>query len=80
MSKIENINGIMTYVDYVSTEKKSGYDRDKASAFWARGIDWCVRKVGNKWALLDCFGNFPLFKTKKAAYEMATAFVLMPKE
>lgn len=43
--------------------------------FWIRGIDWCVMKVGKKWALLDCFGEFPLFATKKAAYEAADKFI-----
>lgn len=51
-------------------------NRQMAINNWTRGIDWCVRKVGKKWALLDCFGNFPLFKTKKEAYEYATRFVL----
>jgi hypothetical protein len=50
-----------------------------AQNFWERGSDWCVRKVGKKWALLDCFGNFPLFKTKKEAYEMATNFILLER-
>ncbi len=55
-------------------------DVQKATNFWCRGIDWCVCKVGKKWALLDCFGNFPLFTTKKAAYEAATAFVMLKSE
>lgn len=34
---------------------------------WSRGIDWNVEKIGRKWNIH--FGGFPLFKTKKAAYE-----------
>ena len=52
----------------------------QAINFWMRGIDWCVAKCGKKWVLLDCFGNFPLFNTKKAAYEAATAFVMLKQE
>jgi hypothetical protein len=43
---------------------------------WARGIDWVVSKVGRRWALSESFGNFPLFKTKSAAYEAASNLIL----
>ncbi len=59
---------------------KKACDRQMATNLWMRGIDWCVRKVGKRWALVDCFGNFPLFNTKKAAYETATAFVMLGTE
>lgn len=50
--------------------------RRDARELWARGIDWCVFKIGRKWRCADCFG-FPVhFTTKKAAYDAATAFVL----
>ena len=55
----------------------TGYNRDKAATLWTRGSDYCVKKIGKKWALMDCFGNFPLFPTKKAACKAADAFVLL---
>ena len=55
-------------------------DIEKAKIFWAHGIDWCVMKVGKKWRLMDCFGNFPLFNTKKSAYEAAESFIFCPRE
>ena len=51
-----------------------------AENFWMRGVDYCVRKCGKKWSLVDCFGNFPLFNTKKAAYEAATAYIMLKAE
>lgn len=61
----------------VKGDKMSKRNVEKAKMFWIRGIDWCVVKCGKNWRLLDCFGDFPLFKTKKAAYESATAFCLL---
>ena len=52
----------------------------QATNRWTQGIDYCVFKLGKHWRLADCFGNFPLFKTKKAAYEAATAFVMLHAE
>lgn len=44
---------------------------------WARGQDWFIVKAGKRgWMLAPCFGNFPIFKTKKAAYEAGTNLVL----
>lgn len=43
---------------------------------WSRGIDWCVAKKGRQWSTAPCFGFAVLFRTKKAAYEACTAFVL----
>jgi hypothetical protein len=50
--------------------------RRDAMNLWSRGIDWCVFKIGRQWRCADCFGFPVLFKTKKAAYEAATAMVL----
>jgi hypothetical protein len=38
---------------------------------WAQGIDYCVAKVGRQWAVTLAPG-FPLYATKRAAYEAAT--------
>ena len=35
-----------------------------------RGIDWCVEKIGSRWTPQRCFGNFPLYRTKREAGEM----------
>jgi hypothetical protein len=43
---------------------------------WSRGIDWCVFKQGRQWRAAACFGFPTLFKTKTAAYDACTAFVL----
>lgn len=43
---------------------------------WARGIDWYVHKVGTRWAILEAFGRFPHFRTKRAAGEVADALIL----
>ena len=44
---------------------------------WARGIDWCVGKVGRKWQVIDCFGRgWPLFKTKTAAHDAVSNLVV----
>lgn len=55
-------------------------DPDKyreANNLWSRGQDWFVFKVGKRgWELAPCFGKFPLFKTKTAAYEAGTNLVL----
>ncbi len=55
-------------------------NKEKAIGFWTRGSDYYVKKVHNQWALLDCFGNFPLFKTKKEACKAADTFILMDTE
>ena len=44
---------------------------------WSHGIDWFVQKCGRKWLITLPIGNFPLFKTKTAAYDAATNLVLM---
>lgn len=44
---------------------------------WAKGIDWIVGKVGRKWEIYGRLGQgFPLFTTKRAAYDAATALVI----
>ena len=50
--------------------------RDAQNLFH-RGISWMVRKVGRQWELAPCFGLFPLFKTKKAAYDAGVNLVLI---
>lgn len=45
-------------------------------ANWAKGIDWCVEKIGTKWCPLEVFGNFPLYNTKKAAFEAVEKLIL----
>lgn len=52
---------------------------NKAMNTWAKGIDYCVTKVGSKWTPIECFGNFPLFNTKKEAYDAVESFVFMPR-
>jgi len=59
-----------------SLSKLDNHDWQILSHRWARGIDWCVEKIGRKWAVQACFGNFPLFKTKTAAYNTVSALIL----
>jgi hypothetical protein len=48
------------------------------SCRWSRGIDWCVYKLGRKWVICCVFGgNWPLYKTKREAYEAVTNLVLI---
>ena len=56
-------------------EKNKG-NYEMASNLWCRGVDWYVFKVGNMWRLADCFGNFPLYKTKKEAAEVARRYIM----
>lgn len=44
---------------------------------WARGIDWNVQKVGKRhWEIVGRIGQgFPLFRTKKAAYDIGDELV-----
>lgn len=58
---------------------ESKFDITKARNCYAKGIDYCVTSIGRKWTLVDCFGNFPLFDTKRDAYEMASNVVIMDK-
>ena len=44
---------------------------------WMRGIDWNVFKRGRGWTLPAEFGNFPIFKTKTAAYEAASNLICL---
>jgi len=51
---------------------------------WARGIDWCVRRLGTRWTVGDTFAalvdpaarGWPLWNTKVACYDALTALVL----
>lgn len=44
---------------------------------WARGVDWSVSKIGKLWQVSPRIGNFPLFKTKKAASKAADTLILL---
>ena len=55
---------------------RSESEKREMSTTWAMGIDYCVFKCGKKWKTAKCFGNFPLFKTKKEAYKTITDLVL----
>lgn len=45
---------------------------------WSHGIDWCVQRIGKKWAVMSgLYVNAPLFKTKTAAYNFITELVLI---
>ena len=54
------------------TEKQIRFIRNN----WSKGVDYCVIKQGKKWMVFDFFGNFPLFKTKKEAYQAVTNLVM----
>lgn len=60
--------------------KANEYNPEKAIGLWMKGSDYYVFKIGKYWRLSDSFGNFPLFKTKKAAVEMADNFVMLKNE
>lgn len=57
-----------------SLSSLSDHDWQVLHNTWARGIDWFVENINGKW--LPTFGNFPLFRTKSAAYDAGTALVL----
>lgn len=50
-----------------SYSKLSEHDWNVLRHRAARGIDWTVEKVGKHWAVQDCFGRFPLYRTKREA-------------
>lgn len=57
-------------------KEESKRDYRMANNLWCRGANYYVFKIGSMWRLADCFGNFPLYKTKKEALEMANRFIL----
>ena len=65
----------MSELETTSLSSLSDGEWSALSNRWAHGIDWCVSKVGKKWLASEAFGRFPLFKTKKAAYEAVTTLV-----
>lgn len=74
---MENTNSMTpTTAHETSLSGLSNHDWQILHNRWARGIDWVVSKVGGGWMLSESFGNFPLFKTKKAAYEAGTNLIL----
>ena len=66
----------MSETETTSLSSLSDGEWSQLSNQWARGIDWCVSKVGRRWNVSEAFGNFPLFKTKSAAYKAVTTLVL----
>ncbi len=59
-----------------SLSKLSEHEWRILQSTWARGEDYWIYKVGKKWALIDAFGGFPLFKTKTAAHDAGTKLIL----
>jgi len=60
-----------------SLGRLSEHDWRVLSNRWARGIDWVVQKCGARhWRLLEDLGGFPLFLTKRAAYEAGGRLIL----
>jgi hypothetical protein len=59
-----------------SLARLSDHDWHILSNTWSRGVDWYVQKVGRKWAPIEIFGAFPLFKTKREAAAAATTLLL----
>ena len=59
-----------------SLSKLNEHDWMILSSRWGRGIDWYVHKIGSQWAIIDAFGHWPLFKTKRAAGEAADNLLL----
>lgn len=58
-------------------KKMTKLNLNEINGLWSRGIDFCVIKAGKKWRLHEAFGKaFPLYTTKKYAYEAATRLVL----
>lgn len=59
-----------------SLSKLSDHDWNVLRHRAARGIDWTVEKIGRKWAVQSCFGNFPMYRTKREAGEVAGNLIL----
>ena len=41
-----------------------------------RGINWTVEKLGRRWLVQGCFGNFPSYRTKHEAGEMIDNLII----
>ena len=66
----------METITETSLARLSEHDWQILSNTWARGVDWYVQKIGRKWAPIEIFGAFPLFKTKREAEAAATTLLL----
>lgn len=77
MDTINKTKNQLEEVEETSLSKLTDGEWSQVSCRWARGIDWCVEKIGKKWGVSPGISKgFPLFKTKKAAYEAAETLVL----
>lgn len=60
-----------------SLSSLSHHDWCVLSSRYGRGIDHFVEKLSKGWAIMGAeFRAFPIFKTKKAAYEAASKLIL----
>ena len=57
-------------------KEESKRDYRMANNLWCTGATSYVCKIGSRWRRANCFGNFPLYKTKKEAIEVANRFIL----
>lgn len=59
-----------------SLSRLDEHDWQVLSNGWSRGIDWNVSKLGRHWVLPEAFGKFPLFRTKREAYDAGDALII----
>lgn len=59
-----------------SLSKLSDHDWRILNSRFLRGIDWYVEKIGSRWYPSEAFGNWPPFRTKRAAGEAAENLVM----
>ena len=65
------------FVRETSLSKLSEHDWKVLSSRHSRGIDWMVHKMGRHWVITPSeLKGFPLFKTKREAYEAADNLIL----
>jgi hypothetical protein len=74
----EEIVNLRLAAEYeTSFSKLNDHDWSIVTSTWARGVDWCVGKLGCQWTVYETFGKrWPLYRTKVAAYEAVTNLVL----
>lgn len=58
-----------------SLSNLSDHEWQILSSRWARGMSWVCVKVGRKWSTMNDGLGFPLFNTKREAYDRTNALI-----